>query len=72
MISEIIKRFTYHKVVGSAVDDMQVIRTTARGLALLFHETVPPGREANTALSKLEEAVMWANAGIARTKGEPQ
>lgn len=29
----------------------------------------PPGRELSLALTKLEEAMMWANAAIARNQG---
>lgn len=42
------------------------IREKAKELALLIADTVPAGREQSTALTRLEEAVMHANAGIAR------
>jgi hypothetical protein len=38
----------------------------ARKFASLIVERVPGGREQALALTKLEEVVMWANAGIAR------
>ncbi len=40
----------------------EVLRSAARHLS----GVVPEGRELSLALTKLEEAMMWANAGIAR------
>jgi hypothetical protein len=41
-----------------------------RGEARAFAETViqlcPPGRETSLAVTKIEEAMFWANAAIAR------
>ena len=34
--------------------------------ANLLADVVPAGREQSLALTKLEEAMMWANAGVAR------
>lgn len=34
-------------------------------------ELVPDGREKATAITKLEEFMMWANAGIARAGAAP-
>ena len=42
------------------------IRSKARGLAHYINKNVPDGREKSLAMTKLEECVMWANAGIAR------
>lgn len=59
--------YTYH----APVNDKQMIvygeiRRQAKALAHYFLECVPEGRERSVALTKLEEAVMWANAGAAR------
>jgi hypothetical protein len=43
------------------------IRRASKALAHLIEETCPPGRELSIALTKLEEAMFWANAGIARS-----
>ena len=42
------------------------IRAQCRELAHMLAKSVPPGRELSTALTKLEECMMHANAGIAR------
>ena len=42
------------------------IRDQAKALALLLSDVVPESRELSLALTKVEESVMWANAGIAR------
>lgn len=35
-------------------------------MALAVMQVAPEGRERSLALTKIEEAVMWANTGIAR------
>lgn len=42
------------------------LRERFKALAHVLIDTVPPGRELSLALTKLEEAVMHANSGIAR------
>lgn len=42
------------------------LREDARELAQAFEELCPDGREKSLAHTKLEEALMWANASIAR------
>lgn len=58
--------FVYHKPDAEAVERMRVIRDKARELGLLIAQSVPAGREQASALTRLEEAVMHANAGITR------
>ena len=60
--------FKYHPPVGQAADKHAVVRAQARALALLIDESLPAaaGREKATAITKCEEAMMWACAGIAR------
>lgn len=65
---EITKRFTYHAPKGNQPERYELIRANARGLANLLMEMVPDSREKSIALTKLEEFVMWANAGIARNE----
>ena len=43
------------------------IRRLTYDLAVQYRELVPEGRELSLAYTKLEEAMMWANAGIARS-----
>lgn len=58
--------FTYHSPKAGQPALYEEIRTKARELALFIAERTPTSREQSLALTKLEEAVMWANAGIAR------
>jgi hypothetical protein len=44
---------------------MEAIREPAKELATAINSLVPEGREKSTAISKLEEVVMWAIKGIA-------
>jgi len=44
----------------------QAIRDKAKELAYLVDDLVPQSREQSLAMTKLEECVMHANAGIAR------
>lgn len=58
--------FTYHAPKEGQPAKYQVIREKAKELAYLVDELVPASREQSLAITKLEECVMWANAGIAR------
>ena len=60
------KAFTYHTPKEGQPAMYQVIREKAKELAYLIDELVPECREKSLAVTKLEECVMWANAGIAR------
>lgn len=42
------------------------VRHACLELAATVEMLVPPGREQSLAITKIEEAMMWANAGIAR------
>ena len=66
---DIENRFTYHAPKDGQLEIYQNIRTLAKELALEIDEVVPEGREKSIAITKLEEAVMWANSGIARHGG---
>ena len=58
--------FTYHAPKEGQPEHYSLIRDTAKSFAYLLNDIVPPSRELSVALTKLEEAVFWANAGIAR------
>jgi hypothetical protein len=64
--AELTTRFTYHSPKGTQPERFVAIRDAARSLAELVVDTVPESREQSLALTAIEEAVMWANAGIAR------
>lgn len=58
--------FTYHCPPPEKRDAFVKIREKAKELALLILEECPRGREQSNAFTNLEQAVMHANAGIAR------
>lgn len=60
------KNFTYHAPKDGQPQMYTDIRNKAKELAILLDGTCPESREKSLALTKLEEAVMWANASIAR------
>jgi len=68
MNREIEHRFTYHPPHGDQPRRYTVLRGQGRALADLIDQLVPESREKALALTKLEEAIMWANAGIARNE----
>jgi len=59
-------RFTYHKPAEGQPEKYEAIRAKARELAELIVELTPASREQSTAITKVEEAAMWANAAVAR------
>lgn len=58
--------FTYHAPEPGQPEKYQAVREKAKELAYLIDELVPDSREKSLAQTNLEQAVMWANAGIAR------
>lgn len=67
---EIKKRFTYHPPFGDQPQRYEDIRRNAYTLAGFLVSSCPGSRELSLALTKLEEAVFWANAAIARNEKE--
>lgn len=63
---EIQNRFCYHKPSPEQVVVYEKLRNGALVLARLYAELLPDCREAATALTRLEEAAMHANAAVAR------
>lgn len=57
--------FTYHAPKEGQPEKYTLLRDMARELAVEVLRLVPPGREQSVAITKLEEAIMWANKGIA-------
>lgn len=60
------QRFFSHKVGDGARDAMGLVRGHIMGAAEIVQERVPEGREKSLAMTKLEEAMFWANAGVSR------
>lgn len=61
-------RFTYHAPKEGQPERYVAIRDKARELALLIEMSCPDSRERDTAIDRLDECVMWANASIARNE----
>jgi hypothetical protein len=68
MIPDLMRRFTHHPPKGDQVVRYGEIRRQARDLAATIDELAPDSREKSLAVTALEEAVMWANAAIARNE----
>ena len=59
--------FNYHAPCYEGQSDKyELIREKAKELAYLIDEICPKSREESLAMAKLEEAVFWANAAVAR------
>lgn len=63
--------FTYHKPFGDQPERYEFIRGLGKITAYGFCDSCPQSRELSLALTKLEEAVFWANAAIARNETPP-
>lgn len=60
--------FTYHAPKGDQVERYTQIRERSKALANDYVNLCPYSRELSLALTHLEEAVMFANASIARNE----
>lgn len=60
--------FTYHLPTGSQPARYDELRLAGKILASRILELVPQSREQLLALTNLEQAIFWANAGIARNE----
>jgi hypothetical protein len=61
------ERFAFHPAdTAEKREQHETIRGASHPHAPRIDEALPDGREKATALTKLEEAMFWANAGIAR------
>ena len=69
---EIAIRHTYHRPHSNQQEKYEAIRAYARGFAHMVNDLCPGGREASVAQTKIEEAVFWANAAIARREPDPE
>jgi hypothetical protein len=73
MHEDLLNRFTYHPPTQEQPQKYSMIRGAALQLAQEINRIAPECREKSLAVTKLEEAVMWANAAIARHGGvEPE
>lgn len=60
--------FKYHSPKEGQPEKYLSIRDKAKEIAYLIDDLCPNSREKSIAITKLEEAVMWANASIARNE----
>lgn len=65
--------FTYHPPLNDEQRERyEAVRENFKSFAYYICSKTPPSREQSLALTKLEEAMFWTNAGIARNeKGKP-
>jgi hypothetical protein len=64
------RRFNYHQPPDQETINRHAnIRRACQDAAEAVNINAPEGREKSVAITKLEEAMMWANAAIARGHG---
>lgn len=66
ILHDLENRFTYHAPLPGQPERYGEIRATALEYARRLAVLCPSSRELSLAFTKLEEAVFWANASIAR------
>lgn len=62
------KRFTYHPPKNDQPFRYGALRGEGKALAEQILDKCPDSREREMALTKVEEAIFWANAAIARNE----
>lgn len=62
---QIEKNFSRYPILEPTEEELELIYKI-KDLAYVINATCPDGREKSLAMTKLEEAAMWANAAIAR------
>lgn len=60
--------FIHHPPSGDQQERYQQLRQQSKALAQLILDLTPQSREQALALTNLEQAMFWANAGIARNE----
>ena len=65
-VKKIKNAFTYHSPSQGQAGKYDDIRELGLNFALYIMAKCPDSYEAKNAITKIEEAVMWANASIAR------
>lgn len=63
-------RFNYHPPRDqSDVAVHEDVRNELHGVAQTMNSLLPDGREKSVVMTKIEEAMFWANAALARARG---
>lgn len=65
-IDELENRYTYHAPKGDQPKRYELIRAAAKQFASVVQELCPNSPERAHAKDRIDEAMMWANASIAR------
>lgn len=60
--------FRYHSPKAGQNERYESLRAKAKELAEQINEMCPDSREKSLAVTNLEQAIMWANASIARNE----
>jgi hypothetical protein len=60
--------FTHHPPKEGQAERYEEIREAGKDFARYVTSECPTSREKSLAITKIEEAVMWANAAIARNE----
>jgi hypothetical protein len=60
--------FTYHAPKGTQQKRYEELRAAGRNLAYMVLHDCPDSNERDRALEGIEQAIMWANASIARNE----
>jgi len=72
---EVLKRldndFVHHPPFGGQAERYTRVRSELKEVATILAYHCPPSRELSLAFTKLEEAMFWANAAIARNETAP-
>lgn len=70
-VEDIENRFNFHPATTEEKRNAHTsIRELCKQLALAINAKVPEGREKSLSVTHLEEAMMWANAALARNNKE--
>ena len=67
--TDIDNRFATHHVSSTTVEKMADLREEFKTLAHVIDESIPDGREKSLTMTKLEEAMFFANAALSRKPG---
>lgn len=65
-LQDLQNRTSHHQLSDAGADRVLQVRALALDAAQAVADLVPEGRERSLALTKIEEMLFWANAGIAR------
>jgi len=65
---EITNKFSYHKPSEGGIESHGILTDSFLIVCDIVEDICPDGREKSLAITKLEEAKMWASAAVARNE----